>query len=92
MWGLGGNLILMKGQFFIFFVGVNSVFFPQHFLGLRGMPRRYIDYWDGYIGFNSISSFGALMSGLGAMIGVFMLFEQAVIGRKLLFSNCFSKE
>jgi len=92
IWGLGINFILIKSQFFTLFLGVNIIFFPQHFLGLNGMPRRYIDYWDGYLWYNSVSSFGALLRSLGRVLGIFVLYEQIVVGRKLLFSNCFAKE
>jgi len=92
IWGVGLNSVLIKRQFFVFFVGVNLIFFPQHFLGLGGIPRRYIDYWDGYLGFNRISSFGSTVRSLGALLGLFLLFEQRVRGRKLLFSSCIRKE
>jgi cytochrome c oxidase subunit 1 len=58
-------------HFWLTFVGVNMAFFPMHFLGLAGMPRRYVDYPDAFAGWNLVSSIGAYISTAGLVVFLF---------------------
>jgi cytochrome c oxidase subunit 1 len=67
-------------HFWVTFIGVNLVFFPQHFLGLAGMPRRYVDYPEAFSGWNWVSSVGAYVSLAGMVIFLYGFYR--AIARK----------
>ncbi|TNM65876.1 cytochrome c oxidase subunit I [Aliirhizobium smilacinae] len=75
MFGYMYNETIGKLHFWVMFIGVNLVFFPQHFLGLAGMPRRYIDYPDAFAGWNYVSSVGSYISFVGVLIFLFGVWE-----------------
>nr|ABV83669.1 cytochrome oxidase subunit I [Methona grandior n. ssp. ME-2007] len=84
--GLTLNPYLLKIQFIVMFLGVNITFFPQHFLGLAGMPRRYSDYPDSFISWNIISSLGSYISLLSMLMMIIIIWESMINQRIILFS------
>jgi cytochrome c oxidase subunit 1 len=82
MWGVKYNEILGALHFWITFVGVNLIFFPQHFLGLQGMPRRYVDYPEAFTLWNQVSTWGYFVTIVGVGVFLLLLLEAAVRRRK----------
>jgi cytochrome c oxidase subunit 1 len=73
---------LAKLQFWLFFIGVNVLFFPQHFSGFAGMPRRIPDYPDAYAPYNMISSIGAAITAAGTLLFFVVLWRTYAAGTK----------
>nr|ACY39522.1 cytochrome oxidase subunit I [Clytus arietis] len=84
--GITLNNKLLKVQFLVMFIGVNLTFFPQHFLGLSGMPRRYSDYPDAFTLWNIVSSIGSIISLMSVLFLIFLIWEAFSSKRKAITS------
>ena len=82
MFGHMYNETLGKVHFWMMFVGVNVIFFPHHFLGLQGMPRRYADYPDAFAGWNLVSSIGSYITLAAMLVFVWVVVDALVRNRK----------
>ena len=84
--GVKYNETLGRLHFWIFFIGTNILFFPQHFLGLQGMPRRIIDYPDAFAMWNKVSSIGYAIMAI-SMVVFFVMLAEAFIRRRKGVAN-----
>jgi cytochrome c oxidase subunit 1 len=82
MWGVKYNEALGAIHFWLMFIGVNVIFFPMHFLGMQGIPRRYVDYPEAFAFWNKVSTDGYMIAALGVVVFLVMLVEAAVRRRK----------
>ena len=69
-------------HFWVFLIAINIVFFPMHFLGLQGLPRRIPDFADGYIGWNEFMSLGSIMTLISVLIFLFIVSNKLFINKK----------
>jgi cytochrome c oxidase subunit 1 len=76
-----------KLHFALFFIGANLTFFPQHFLGRQGMPRRYIDYPEAFATWNYVSSIGAFLAFASFLFFIGIVFYSLFFGRKVTENN-----
>ena len=74
---------LGQAHFWLMFIGVNMTFFPMHFLGLAGMPRRIPDYPDAFAGWNLVASIGSYISAVGVLLFLYIIFRTFTSGAKV---------
>ena len=85
--GVQYSEVLGQIHFWVFFIGVNVTFFPMHFLGLAGMPRRIPDYPDSFLMFNRIASYGSYISALSSIFFFYVVFVAFSRGKRVINKN-----
>lgn len=85
--GLSLHYQLAKVQYALIFIGVNLTFFPMHFLGLAGIPRRYSDYPDMFISWNTLARIGSLISVVSVGLLLYIVWEALARHRPVLFTK-----
>jgi cytochrome c oxidase subunit 1 len=88
--GLQYPEVLGQIHFWLFFVGVNLTFFPMHFLGLAGMPRRIPDFPDAFAEWNAVASFGSYVSAISALFFFYIVYVTLTAGERVDKKNVWS--
>lgn len=89
--GITYDALLSKIHFWSFFIGVNMTFFPMHFLGTSGMPRRISDYPDAFAGFNYIASMGSMISVAASLVFFYILLDAFLVQKRSAVKSTWSK-
>src|ERR1700722_9803139 len=79
MTGVSYSYIIGYAHLILFLIGTNLTFFPQHYLGLAGMPRRIIDYADSYAPFNELSTLGEIISTVASVLYLITVLNYDII-------------
>lgn len=87
MVGIAYDETLAKIHFWTFFIGVNLTFFPMHFLGLAGMPRRISDYPDAYAGWNHVASIGSMISVIASLLFFYIVLNMFTVQFRIAKRN-----
>jgi heme/copper-type cytochrome/quinol oxidase subunit 1 len=85
--GYSYSELLARAHFYLFFIGVNVTFFPMHFAGLAGMPRRIPDYPDVYSYWNSLSSLGSLISFVSVILFFYIIYNAFSSGYEIIWDG-----
>jgi cytochrome c oxidase subunit 1 len=82
MWGVKYNGMIAGAHFWLMFIGSNLIFFPQHFLGMQGMPRRYVDYTPAFEQWHQWSTYGYWIAAAATIVFFIGLVEAMIRRRK----------
>lgn len=92
MWGIQYSEFLGKLHFTLFFIGVNITFFPMHFMGLAGMPRRISDYHEAFAGWNKLASMGSMISVVATVVFLVLLLHAFIVSKPVQTSGYYTKQ